>query len=82
VETNTPDVKAASLAAFASQLRSWRLHMSWTQVEMGAKLGYSASLVSGVETMDKAPTADFAARCGPGAPKIAATRSTGSSRRA
>ena len=63
METNTPDVKAASLAAFASQLRSWRLHMSWTQVEMGAKLGYSASLVSGVETMDKAPTADFAARC-------------------
>jgi transcriptional regulator with XRE-family HTH domain len=63
VETNTSDVKAASLAAFASQLRSWRLHMSWTQVETGAKLGYSASLVSGVETMDKAPTADFAARC-------------------
>lgn len=37
--------------------------MGWTQVEMGAKLGYSASLVSGVETMDKAPTADFAAHC-------------------
>jgi Domain of unknown function (DUF5753) len=30
---------------------------------MGGKLGYSASLVSGIETMDKAPTADFAARC-------------------
>jgi hypothetical protein len=30
---------------------------------MGAKLGYSASLISGIETMDKAPTADFAARC-------------------
>lgn len=29
----------------------------------GGKLGYSSSLVSGVETMDKAPTADFAARC-------------------
>lgn len=37
--------------------------MGWTQVEMGGKLGYSSSLVSGVETMDKAPTADFAARC-------------------
>jgi len=30
---------------------------------MGTKLGYSASLISGVETMDKAPTADFATRC-------------------
>ena len=30
----------------------------------GDKLGYSASLVSGIETMDKAPTADFAQRCG------------------
>jgi transcriptional regulator with XRE-family HTH domain len=37
--------------------------MGWTQVETGEKLGYSASLVSGVETMDKNPTADFARRC-------------------
>ena len=51
------------MAAFASQLRSWRLRLGWTQVEMGGKLGYSSSLVSGVETMDKAPTADFATRC-------------------
>lgn len=63
METGILDVKATSLAAFASQLRSWRLQMGWTQVEMGSKLGYSASLVSGIETMDKAPTADFAARC-------------------
>jgi transcriptional regulator with XRE-family HTH domain len=56
-------MKASALAAFASQLRSWRLHLSWTQVEMGTKLGYSASLISGIETMDKVPTADFAARC-------------------
>jgi transcriptional regulator with XRE-family HTH domain len=63
VETSVPDVKTTSLEAFASQLRSWRLQMNWTQVEMGGKLGYSASLVSGIETMDKAPTADFAARC-------------------
>lgn len=63
METGILDVKTTSLAAFASQLRSWRQRMSWTQVEMGSKLGYSASLVSGIETMDKAPTADFAARC-------------------
>lgn len=63
VETTVPDVKGTSLAAFASQLRMWRLRMSWTQVEIGGKLGYSASLISGIETMDKAPTADFATRC-------------------
>jgi transcriptional regulator with XRE-family HTH domain len=63
VETSVPDVKTTSLEAFASQLRSWRLHMGWTQVEIGGKLGYSASLVSGIETLDKAPSADFAARC-------------------
>lgn len=57
------EVKTTSLAAFASQLRSWRNQLGWTQVEAGDKLGYSASLVSGIETMDKTPTADFAARC-------------------
>jgi hypothetical protein len=30
--------------------------MGWTQVEAADKLGYSASLVSGIETMDKTPT--------------------------
>lgn len=63
METGINDVKSSSLAAFASQLRSWRQRMGWTQVEVGAKLGYSASLVSGIETMDKVPSADFAGRC-------------------
>lgn len=63
METSVLDVKTTSLAAFATQLRLWRLRLSWTQVEMGGKLGYSASLISGIETLDKAPTADFAARC-------------------
>ena len=55
--------KTTSLAAFASQLRAWRQQMGWTQVEAADKLGYSASLVSGIETMDKTPTADFAQHC-------------------
>jgi hypothetical protein len=38
VQTGIADVKTTSLSAFASQLRSWRLQMSWTQVEMGSKL--------------------------------------------
>lgn len=63
MQSSVPDMKTSALAAFGSQLRSWRLHLGWTQVEMGTKLGYSASLISGIETMDKAPTADFATRC-------------------
>jgi transcriptional regulator with XRE-family HTH domain len=63
VAAGISQVKTTSLEAFASQLRSWRLRMGWTQVAMGRELGYSSSLVSGVETMDKAPTADFATRC-------------------
>lgn len=57
------EVKTTSLAAFASQLRAWRQQLGLTQVEAGDKLGYSASLISGIETMDKTPTADFAVRC-------------------
>lgn len=63
VQSSVPDMRTSALAAFASQLRSWRQRLGWTQVEMGMKLGYSASLISGIETMDKAPTADFATRC-------------------
>ena len=56
-------MKTTSLTAFASQLRAWRQQMGWTQVEAAEKLGYSASLVSGIETMDKTPTTDFAQHC-------------------
>jgi transcriptional regulator with XRE-family HTH domain len=57
------EVKTTSLATFAVQLRAWRKKMGWTQVELGDKLGYSASLVSGVETMDKPPVSEFAKAC-------------------
>jgi len=57
------EVKTTSLATFAGQLRAWRKKLGWTQVELANKLGYSASLVSGVETMDKPPTSDFARAC-------------------
>lgn len=49
-----------SAEAFASQLRAWRKRANWTQVEPGEEIGYSASLISAVESMDKPPSADFA----------------------
>jgi transcriptional regulator with XRE-family HTH domain len=56
-------VKASALEAFASQLKAWRKSRGWSQVELADKLGYSDSLVSGVETQAKTPTLDFAKGC-------------------
>src|SRR5947209_7645353 len=63
VKTAKPEVKTSSVAAFAAQLLAWRERAGRTQVELGQKMGYSASLISGVETLDKPPTADFARAC-------------------
>jgi transcriptional regulator with XRE-family HTH domain len=63
VKTAPSDVKTTSLLAFASQLKAWRVRAGWTQVELGQKMGYSASLISGVESMDKPPTGEFARAC-------------------
>jgi transcriptional regulator with XRE-family HTH domain len=63
VKMTKSGVKTTSLAAFAGQLRAWRERSGWTQVELGQKMGYSASLISGVETLDKPPTGDFAKAC-------------------
>lgn len=58
-----PEVKKSAIAAFADELRSWRQRLGWSQVELAEKIAYSPSLVSGVETMAKTPTLDFAERC-------------------
>jgi transcriptional regulator with XRE-family HTH domain len=55
-------VKASALAKFADQLRAWRQRSGWSQVDLAEKLLCSDSLVSGVETMNKTPTLDFAKR--------------------
>lgn len=45
-----------------TQLRAWRQRSGWSQAELADKLLCSDSLVSGVETMNKTPTLDFAKR--------------------
>lgn len=57
------EVEASALSAFAGQLKAWRKSKGWSQVALGTKIGYSDSLVSGIETLEKAPTLDFATRC-------------------
>jgi transcriptional regulator with XRE-family HTH domain len=62
VEDGNSLVKASALAKFAAQLRAWRQRSGWSQAELADKLLCSDSLVSGVETMSKTPTLDFAKR--------------------
>ena len=56
------DVKAGALGTFATQLKAWRAHMGWSQLELAEKINYSNSLISGIENLQKTPTADFAAK--------------------
>ena len=46
-----------------AELRAHRTRRGWTQVELGAKIGYSGCYVSDVERGDKGATDDFAKRC-------------------
>ncbi|MCW2930958.1 MAG: helix-turn-helix domain protein [Actinomycetia bacterium] len=56
------EVKTSAIAAFAEQLRAWRVHIGWSQTELAEKINYSNSLISGIENQQKTPTADFAAK--------------------
>jgi transcriptional regulator with XRE-family HTH domain len=56
-------VKASAMSKFAKQLRAWRTLRGWTQLELAGHLGYSDALVSQIEQQQKAPSADFAAKC-------------------
>jgi transcriptional regulator with XRE-family HTH domain len=62
VEDGHSLVKTSALAKFAAQLRAWRQRSGWSQAELAGRLLCSDSLVSGVETMGKTPTLDFAKR--------------------
>jgi len=56
-------VKTSALSTFATQVKAWRKSRGWSQGDLAAKLAYSDSLVSGIETMAKTPTLEFARGC-------------------
>jgi transcriptional regulator with XRE-family HTH domain len=58
-----PAVKTSALSTFATQVKAWRKSRGWSQGDLAAKLAYSDSLVSGIETMAKTPTLEFAKGC-------------------
>ena len=57
------EVKKSAMSKFAKQLKAWRARNGWPQAEFARRSGYSASLISQVETLFKAPSAEFAAKC-------------------
>jgi transcriptional regulator with XRE-family HTH domain len=55
--------ESSGKARLGAEFKAHRLVRSWTQVELGKKLGYSGSFVSDVERGDRAASEDFAKRC-------------------
>lgn len=53
----------AQLSLFAEELQAARQHAGLSRDELAAKLGYSASLVSMIESGHRTPQPDFAKRC-------------------
>jgi transcriptional regulator with XRE-family HTH domain len=58
-----PEVKTNAVATFAAQLKAWRVSRGWSQIDLAGKVGYSDSLISGIENTHKSATVDFAKRC-------------------
>lgn len=52
-----------AVETFALELRAWRTKAGLSQSELGARMGYSGSHVSSVETMHRTPVLEFAKKC-------------------
>ena len=52
-----------AVETFANELRAWRTRLAWSQADLGARMGYSGSHVSSVETMHRPPVLEFARKC-------------------
>jgi transcriptional regulator with XRE-family HTH domain len=57
---NTEQAVSTAVENFADELRAWRERLGLSQAELGARMGYSGSHVSSVETMGRTPTLEFA----------------------
>jgi transcriptional regulator with XRE-family HTH domain len=51
---------STSVENFAEELRAWRERQGFAQADLGARMGYSGSHVSSVETTNRTPTFEFA----------------------
>jgi transcriptional regulator with XRE-family HTH domain len=62
-EANVTGAESSALGVFAAELKAQRQRLSWTQVELGDKIGYSGSFISDIERCERTPKLDFAERC-------------------
>jgi transcriptional regulator with XRE-family HTH domain len=60
---STEQSVSTAVENFAEELRAWRERLGLSQAELGARMGYSGSHVSSVETMSRTPTLEFAKKC-------------------
>jgi transcriptional regulator with XRE-family HTH domain len=57
------DLDRSALAIFAAELRAQREQAGLSRDELAARLNYSASLISMIESGHRSPSRDFAVRC-------------------
>lgn len=57
------DPEESAAARFAYELRRYRLMVGLTQVQLGRRIGYSASMIGAVETLQRTPSLDMAELC-------------------
>jgi DNA-binding XRE family transcriptional regulator len=61
--TRSLDATRSPLAFFGAELRRVRAAAGLSQDQLGQKLVFSGDMVGKIETGERAPTPDFAARC-------------------
>jgi len=57
---NNEQAAGTAVETFAAELRAWRERLGLSQADLAARMGYSGSHVSSVETMSRTPTLEFA----------------------
>jgi transcriptional regulator with XRE-family HTH domain len=61
--TRRSELNKDALADFAIELRAHREAAGWTRTELAGKLQYSESLLAAIETQERVPQKEFAAKC-------------------
>jgi len=61
--TRKSELSREALADFAEELRAHREARGWTRAELAAELQYSESLIAQIESRDRVPQKEFAAKC-------------------
>jgi transcriptional regulator with XRE-family HTH domain len=61
--TRRSELNKDALADFAAELKAHREAAGWTRAELAARILYSESLIAAIESQDRVPQPEFAAKC-------------------